>query len=131
MIERLLCISGEDTLSVDRKHLTSVTMKLPTRFLFLTNEFPRLTDASGALAGRFVILRLTRSFYGEEDTGLTDRLLEELPGILNWAIEGWQRLRARGHFVMPATSQDAVQEIEDLSSPVSAFVRDWCLVGPG
>jgi putative DNA primase/helicase len=131
VVERLLCISGEDTLTVDRKHMTSVTMKLPTRFMFLTNEFPRLSDASGALAGRFVILRLTQSFYGNEDTGLTERLLNELPGILNWAIEGWQRLRRRGRFVMPTSVRDVVQEIEDLSSPVSAFVRDACIVGAG
>jgi len=130
VIERLLCISGEDTLTIDRKHIISVTMKLPTRFMFLTNEFPRLTDASGALAGRFVILRLTESFFGKEDTGLTNRLLEELPGILNWAIEGWQRLRERGHFVLPSSVIDVAQQIEDLSSPVSAFVRDACLIGP-
>jgi putative DNA primase/helicase len=131
VVERLLCISGEDTLTVDRKHTTSVTMKLPTRFMFLTNEFPRLHDASGALAGRFVILRLTESFYGKEDIGLTERLLNELPGILNWAIEGWRRLRERSHFVMPTSVRDVVQEIEDLSSPVSAFVRDACIVGAG
>lgn len=131
VVERLLCISGEDTLTVDRKHMTSVTMKLPTRFMFLTNEFPRLSDSSGALAGRFVILRLTKRFYGNEDTGLSNRLLEELPGILNWAIEGWQRLRHRGHFVMPDSVLDVVQDIEDLSSPVAAFVRDACIVGPG
>jgi putative DNA primase/helicase len=110
--------------------MTSVTMKLPTRFTFLTNELPRLADASGALAGRFVILRLTESFYGKEDTGLTQRLIGELPGIFNWAIEGWQRLHQRGHFVMPSSVVDVVQEIEDLSSPVSAFVRDDCEVGP-
>jgi putative DNA primase/helicase len=131
VVERLLCISGEDTLTIDRKHLTSLTMKLSTRFMFLTNEFPRLNDASGALAGRFVILRLTESFYGKEDTGLTERLLGELPGILNWAIEGWRRLRERGRFVIPSSVQDVVQEIEDLSSPVSAFVRERCVVGPG
>ncbi|MEX0678895.1 MAG: phage/plasmid primase, P4 family [Pirellulales bacterium] len=131
VVERLLCISGEDLATVDRKFLGSVTMKLPTRFMFLTNELPRMTDASGALAGRFVILRLTESFYGKEDTGLTDRLLAELPGILNWAIEGWQRLHQRGHFIVPASVKDMVQEIEDLSSPVSAFVRDDCVVGPG
>jgi len=108
-----------------------VTMKLPTRFVFLTNEFPRLTDASGALAGRFVILRLTESFYGKEDVALTARLLGELPGILNWAIAGWQRLRQRGHFVLPSSVRDVVQEIEDLSSPVAAFVRAECVVGPG
>ncbi|MCE9544284.1 MAG: DUF5906 domain-containing protein [Planctomycetia bacterium] len=131
VVERLLCISGEDSISIDRKFLPSVTLKLPTRFMFLTNELPRLHDSSGALAGRFVVLRLTRSFYGEEDTGLTETLLAELPGILNWAIEGWHRLRERGHFVMPQSVQDAVQDMEDLGSPVGAFVREQCIAEPG
>jgi len=130
VIERLLCISGEDLVTIDRKFLSSVTMKLPTRFMFLTNELPRLHDASGALAGRFLMLRLTESFYGREDTQLTAKLLAELPGILNWSIEGWRRLRERGHFVMPQSVADAVREIEDLSSPVGAFVREECIVGP-
>jgi putative DNA primase/helicase len=130
VVERLLCISGEDTLTVDRKFLGSVTMKLAVRFIFLTNELPRMNDASGALAGRFVILRLTRSFYGQEDTALTGQLMGELPGILLWAIEGLRRLRARGHFVQPQAVREAVQEMEDLASPVLAFVRDCCEVGP-
>jgi putative DNA primase/helicase len=131
VIERLLCISGEDTLTVDRKHMTSVTMKLPTRFMFLSNELPRLSDASGALAGRFVILRLTQSFFGKEDLKLTPKLLAELPGVLNWAIEGWHRLRERGRFQMPQSVADAVLDMEDLASPVGAFVRDECIVGAG
>jgi putative DNA primase/helicase len=130
VVERLLCISGEDAVTVDRKYLPSVTLKLPTRFMFLTNELPRLGDVSGALVGRFVVLHLTESFYGREDTRLTEKLLAELPGILNWAIEGWQRLRERGRFVMPQSSADAVTDLEDLSSPVAAFVRDACSVGP-
>lgn len=128
--ERLLCISGEDTLTVDRKFLGSMTMKLPTRFMFLTNELPRLNDASGALAGRFLILRLTHSFYGKEDVGLTAALMNELPGILGWSIGGYQSLRDRGHFVQPVTAEDAVRDLEDLSSPVGAFVRQRCVVGP-
>lgn len=129
--ERLLCISGEDTLTVDRKHMTSVTLKLPTRFAFLTNELPRLNDSSGALAGRFVMLRLARSFFGNEDRTLTERLLTELPGILNWSIDGWQRLHDRGHFEQPESVDDLVRDMEDLSSPVGAFVRDHCTVGIG
>ena len=129
VVERLLCISGEDSLSVDRKFLGSISMTLPTRFMFLSNELPRLSDASGALAGRFLLLRLTESFYGREDTTLTRRLLEELPGILNWAIGGWRRLRERGYFVMPPSAMDAVADMEDLSSPVGAFVRADCIVG--
>jgi putative DNA primase/helicase len=131
VVERLLCISGEDTLTVDRKFLGSVSMKLPTRFVFLTNELPRLNDASTALAGRFLVLRLTNSFYGQEDPTLTDQLLAELPGILLWAIEGWKRLRQRGRFVQPASAAEAIRDLEDLASPVSAFVRERCVVGAG
>ena len=131
VVERLLCLSGEDTLTVDRKFRLSVTMRLPTRFMLLTNELPRMKDASGALAGRFVVLRLTRSFYGEEDVTLASKLIEELPGILLWAIDGLVRLRARGHFVQPETVTEAVREMEDLASPVLAFVRDRCVVAPG
>lgn len=131
VVERLLCISGEDALTIDRKFLDSVTMKLPTRFMFLSNELPRLTDSSGALAGRFVILRLTRSFYGKEDPHLTQKLLTELPGILNWAIQGWRRLNERGHFVNPQSVQDVMSDLEDVASPVGAFVRETCVVKPG
>ncbi|MCZ2095633.1 MAG: phage/plasmid primase, P4 family, partial [Anaerolineae bacterium] len=131
VVERLLSISGEDAITVDRKHLPPWTGKLPTRFLILTNELPKLTDASGALASRFILLCLTRSWYGREDHELTDRLLEELPGILNWSIAGWQRLNERGHFVQPASAAEALQDLEDLSSPIRAFVRERCEVGPG
>lgn len=131
VLERLLCISGEDTLTIPRKYLGDVTMKLPTRFMFLTNELPRVTDASGAMAGRFIVLLLRRSFYGEEDTELTAKLLTELPGILNWALEGWERLRQRGRFVQPESSRDAIQELADLGSPVAAFIRDCCIIGAG
>jgi putative DNA primase/helicase len=128
--ERLLSISGEDQLTVDRKYLPGVTGKLPTRFVIITNELPRLADASGALAGRLILLRFTKSFYGAEDTLLTDKLLAERPGILLWALEGWRRLRERGRFVQPEASGELMQDMEDLSSPMSAFVRDCCAVGP-
>jgi len=131
VVERLLSISGEDTITVDRKHLAPWTGKLPTRFLILANELPKLTDASGALASRVVLLRLTRSFCGREDVTLTDRLLEERPGILNWAIEGWRRLNERGRFIQPRASEEVLRQLADLLSPVGEFVRERCTVGPG
>ena len=129
--ERLLSISGEDAITVDRKHVEPWTGTLPTRFVILTNELPRIADASGALASRFIVLTMTRSFYGSEDHGLTDRLLAELPGILNWAVAGWRRLAERGHFLMPASSAEAMQDIESLSSPILAFLRAACVVEAG
>ena len=68
--ERLLSISGEDVQTVDRKHRDPWTGILPTWFLILTNELPKIADASGALASRFIIVTLTQSFYGQEDHGL-------------------------------------------------------------
>jgi putative DNA primase/helicase len=129
--ERLLSISGEDSLSVPRKYLPDWNGRLSTRFLVLTNELPRIEDASGALSSRFVVLALMRSFYGQEDHNLFDRFVPELPGILNWALAGWDRLYARGRFVQPQSAAELIQEFEDLGSPIGAFVRDRCEVGHG
>lgn len=129
--ERLLSISGEDALTIDRKHIASWTGRLTTRFVILTNELPRISDTSGALVGRFIALVLVRSFYGHENPALTARLLTELPGILNWALEGYRRLRRRGYFVQPASAREAIADLEVLASPIKAFIVDRCRVGPG
>jgi putative DNA primase/helicase len=130
VVEQLLSISGEDVRTVERKYRSSVTCRLPVRFLILTNELPRIDDPSGALVSRLIVLRLTESWYGREDVRLTDRLLGELPGILLWSIEGWRRLRQRGHFVQPAASARLIGDLEDLASPVGAFIRQCCDLGP-
>jgi putative DNA primase/helicase len=128
--ERLLSISGEDSQTIDRKFMDAWTGRLSTRFLILSNELPAIADVSGAFASRFIILSLRRSFAGREDHGLTDRLIAQLPGILNWALVGLERLAKRGHLKQPLSSRDAVLELEEATSPVKAFVRGRCLVGP-
>jgi putative DNA primase/helicase len=130
IVERLLSISGEDVLTVDRKYRESSTGKIPARLMIVSNELPRLAESSGALANRMVIVRLTQNFLGKEDPQLTDKLLTELPGILLWAIAGWQRLRERGYFVQPKSAAELAGEMEDLCSPIAIFVRECCDVGP-
>jgi putative DNA primase/helicase len=128
--ERLLSISGEDAQSIDRKYLSTWTGELATRFVLISNELPRLNDSSGALPSRMIPLRLTKSFFGEEDTTLTARLLSERPAILRWAIDGWGRLRTRGHFLQPESGKELLDELDELSSPVGAFVAERCRTGP-
>lgn len=128
--ERLLSISGEDALTVNRKYLSHWTGRPGTRFLILSNELPSIKDASQALASRFVLLTLRESFYGREDVRLEDKLRAELPGILNWSLRGLKRLRERGHFRIPTSSVEVVRQLEDLSSPVGAFLREWCKLSP-
>ena len=129
VVERLLSISGEDKLTVDRKYREPWNGKLPVRFLILSNELPRFGDASGAIANRFVVLAMQKSFLGKEDIGLTQRLLTELPGILLWALDGLDRITQQS-FTVPKSSNDAILALQDLVSPVAAFVRDECDLGP-
>ncbi|NRF70354.1 hypothetical protein HLB44_25420 [Aquincola sp. S2] len=128
--ENLLRISGEDAVGINRKNLPHVSLTLNSRFILLTNELPRIADSSGALASRFVVLTMNESFYGREDRGLTARLLGELPAILNWSLEGWKRLNARGHFAPPRSSEEAASDLADLASPMLAFVRECCTLAP-
>jgi putative DNA primase/helicase len=129
--ERLLSISGEDPQTVPRKFLTDWIGILPTRFMLMTNELPKIEDASGTLTSRFIILALTESFYGREDHSLLKRFVPELPGILLWALEGWEQLYSRGRFIQPDSSFELIKQFEDLGSTIGAFIRDKCDVRPG
>ena len=131
VVERLLAISGEDTITVNRKYKEQWSGKLPSRFMVISNELPQLGDASAAIAGRFVSLLLTRSWSGEEDTGLEGAIHPELTGILNWALDGLERLGLQGQFTKPASTDEAMITLQDLASPVGAFVRDRCEIDAG
>ncbi|MEU7566110.1 phage/plasmid primase, P4 family [Streptomyces fradiae] len=130
VVERLLTISGEDTIDIDRKYREPWTGKLPTRLMVLTNELPNFGDSSGVIARRFIVLNMTVSWLGKEDTALTGKLAAEMPGIINWALDGLARLERTGRITEPASSQDAVTMMQDTASPTSAFVRERCTTGP-
>lgn len=106
--EVLKCISGEDSVDVNRKGLPPLSgVKLKCRLMVLANERPVYRDPSGALDRRTIELRTNRSFFGAENTQLTNCLLSELPGILNWAIKGLQELTERGRFLDERESRQA------------------------
>ena len=73
------------------------------------------------------------SFKGREDVGLARRLIaEELPGILNWALDGLVALQERGRFVEPQESLDVKDDLLRKANPVRAFLDERCeLVGSG
>lgn len=126
VVERLLSISGEDGQTIERKFNTAFNTTLRTRFVILTNELPHLNDSSGTVASRFITLTLTKSWIDNEDHELTPTLLAELPGILNWALTGFDSLTEHGRLTQPQSSRDIIHEVADLGSPVGAFVRSRC-----
>lgn len=131
IVENLLRISGEDALSIDRKNIAAWTGKLPTRFVLASNELPAFSDASAALANRFMLFRFTESFLGREDHGLTGRLLNELPAIVLWALDGLERLQERGYLIRPQSAEELAEDLVEQTSPMRSFVAEKCVVGQG
>jgi putative DNA primase/helicase len=125
----LLSVSGEDEQTINRKNKPHWTGRLATRFVLLTNKIPKLPDASGALPSRFIMLRFTESFEGREDLKLTDKLLSELTGIFNWALDGLDMLKTNVKFKEPVAAADVKEAFQDLTSPISTFIRERCVVG--
>jgi putative DNA primase/helicase len=130
IVERLLSISGEDVLSIDRKYRDHWSGKLGIRLHIISNELPRLNDASGAIIGRLVLLLTTRSWLGKEDHSLEPDLMKELSGILNFALDGLERLTFENEntFTHYAGADQALAHMRDLASPVGAFVRERCMI---
>ncbi|MFE2474154.1 DNA primase family protein [Streptomyces mirabilis] len=130
VVERLLTISGDDTIDIDRKYREPWTGRVPSRLMILSNELPHFGDSSGVIANRFILLSTRLSWLGKEDPTLTDRLTAEMPGILNWALDGMARLQRNGRITQPPSSREAITTMQDTASPTSAFVRERCTTGP-
>ncbi|MCI1255138.1 MAG: phage/plasmid primase, P4 family [Corynebacterium provencense] len=121
----LLRIMGGDPVNIDRKNAGFWNGYLPTRFVWISNELPRFTDNSGAILRRWIVLRLSTSVPEENrDKDLGAKLRAELSGILNWALQGLDALNGQGHFTKPGTQAEALDDLRDSVSPVSAFLRD-------
>lgn len=130
VMERLLSIIGGGTLDVDRKNKEAWTGRIPARMMMLSNDLPPFSDASGAISSRMLTLTLKRSFLGEEDTGLADALIEELPGIFTWSLDGLDRLCTTREITEPESSIAARIAMEQAVSPIKAFVDEMCTTDP-
>jgi putative DNA primase/helicase len=128
--ERLLNISGGDSVDVQRKNKPSLmNVQLTTKFIIASNCTPKLNDEAAVLASRVIALLFGQSFLGKEIPNLTEELCEELPGILNWALEGWDNLHAAGKFKQPESGKPIIAELTKLQNNVVAFVEEQCYFG--
>jgi len=76
------------------------------------------------------MIGMDQDFLGREDFNLTEKLLAERAGILNWAVEGWRRLRDRGRFIQPASGMELMQRLRASTSTIGSFVVECCVLGP-
>ena len=130
VLERLKGIVGGDPQNVEQKYAREkANVTIAARFTIATNELPRLNDASAALKSRMLVFPFNLSFEGQEDYELGDRLVKEIQGITNWALQGLLELRRKGRFSQPPAGQAVLADFDRLSSPVRAFLADCCEIG--
>ena len=58
------------------------------------------------------------------DINVVKKLLGELPGIFNWAYEGYKLLNTVGYFTDTPEQQTLMQQFEQISNPVLVFCED-------
>jgi putative DNA primase/helicase len=94
-------------------------------FLVHSNTRPRLSGTDDGIWRRVVLVPFTVQIPVEEmDPYLRAKLRQELSGILNWALRGWENYQER-RLDRPAVLQEAVDEYRAESDTVSAFVERY------
>lgn len=128
---RLNMISGEDHIGVPRKFKSDLEDQiLPARFIIAGNNMPDFGEHALAIARRLIIMPFDKSFAAKPDRKLKQKLTAELPGILNWALEGLAALTERGDFVIPDKCMKLKTEMLYLAQPERGFVKEKCVRGP-
>lgn len=119
-------ITANKPVNIERKGVDSYAGTVYARFLCCGNNFASaLYDNSDGFFRRQMLL-LTRpgSQVENPDRELADKLIEELPGILNWALDGLERLRWNGwNFTVSARSREALEEQRRESCNVISFME--------
>lgn len=122
-------ITGEDRTHIQRKHKGSLDMDLGLHVVLMGNGYPDFGAHAVAFGARADVIPFKISFAGREDDTLTKRLLAELPGILNFALDGLDDLRKTRKFKVVAASEEAKREMLNSGNSVRAFVIDLCELG--
>jgi len=106
--------------------------KSTAKIWWAMNDKPNVKDTSNALYRRLKLIPFHRVFKdAEKDIHLIVALCEELPGILNWAMEGLLRLRRQGQFSEAAAINAAKDEFRMESNPVAQWLKERTEAGGG
>ncbi len=117
-------VSGE-TIRARPIYGTPFSFDSTAKIWWAMNDMPTVKDTSNALHRRLKLIRFHRVFKdAEKDIHLIDKLSGELPGILNWALEGLLRLRRQGQFTNAAAVDDAKNEFKLESNPVALWLAE-------
>lgn len=93
------------------------------------NHKPRIKGTDNGIWRRLKLIPFDRKFSEEEqDKSLPAKLLAELPGILNWALQGCLEWQKSG-LGEPEAVTKATAAYRDEQDVIGAFLAERCIVG--
>jgi len=125
-------LSGED-ITFDVKYKDAISMNFSkTRFIFSTNQLPNFNQALG-MDRRIAIIPFMHRFYGKSYRvyDFYKVVLEKESGaILNWAIDGYLRIKERAKngqdlFTEASASLAVASDYKNTIDPVAAYLSDY------
>ena len=117
-------VSG-DRMTIDRKHRDPIEIQPTAKLLIATNSLPRFGDKTMAVWRRILLVPFDLSLDEKyQIKNMAEQLKRELPGILNWALAGLDRLNANRGFTVPQGQQDLMEEYRRDSDPARSFLLD-------
>lgn len=101
------------------------TFKPKAGHLYSANRLPGTSDQTHGFWRRLLVVSFDRVFAPhEQDPGLAEGLKAERAQIVAWALEGAQRVLARGGYSLPSSTASALDAWRLASDQVLAFVDE-------
>jgi len=117
---------------INPKHKAKYSALINVTPIILTNGYPIIRDLSKGLQRRMDVMPFESDLSRYKDSRLPRIAREsEMSGLLNRALEGLKRLRARGDFDRPQSSLDASSKFFCESNNVAAFIQFSTSPHPG
>ncbi len=126
-------VSGE-SLTINMKFKDQFKFTPTAKFVFAVNTMPRVDDSSSATERRMVVVNFNNNFRDNPNVHLRfgDGLFsQELPGILNWMLEGYRSLMREGGFEKTQEQAQSLSEYREENSSVDGFIGERLVFGTG
>ncbi len=124
-------LTGRDPMRGERKHKDAFQFRNHAKLIYSANELPETDDKTEAFFRRWVIIEFPRQFLEDDpdtDPNILDKITsdEEMSGLLNWAIEGLNRLLEQGHFSKTKSRKDVQHKWIMQTDTLRAFLDKCC-----